>query len=125
MIFIIQNAVSKERILQASGNKKETGLHKGSENRMTTDFWRALEDRRQLKDAFKILKDYFQPKTNIQTYTQTKIINHVWRENEDVINMEGQGLNLSLSPSLFLSMFVTSHTLFLSNPWRMHSTKKE
>lgn len=102
MIFLIPNAVSKEKILQASRNKKETGLHKGSGNRMTTDFWRALEDRRHLKDAFKILKGYyFQPKTNIQTYTQTKIINHVWRENEDVINMQGQGLNLSLSLYIF------------------------
>lgn len=51
MIFVIQNAVSKERILQASRNKKETELHKGAENRMTTDFLTVQGDRRHLTMA--------------------------------------------------------------------------
>lgn len=79
MIFIIQNSVNKERVSQASGNK-ETGLHKGAENRMATDFL-TLEDRRHFKNAFKILKSYcFLPKTNIQTSIQTKYLANVKRE---------------------------------------------
>lgn len=52
---------------------KQTGLHKGAENRMTTDFLTSLEDGRHLKNAFKFLTEYYlQPQTNKQNKLFTK-----------------------------------------------------
>lgn len=70
--------MNKERVPQASGNK-ETGLHKGAENRLATDFL-TLEDRRHLKKCLQNFEGILFSTKNKHTNLYPNKISIKWEE---------------------------------------------